>query len=57
MFLSLFLNAVNINLRMSRGGRLIMGGNQKGYKVAEHIATKVEVKPQMLSTLKIAKSI
>ena len=40
------------NLRMSRGGRLDLDGNPKGYKVAEHIATRVEVNPQMLSTLK-----
>ena len=40
-FLSLFLNTVTINLRTSRGGRLILDGNPKGYEVVEHIATKV----------------
>ena len=34
-----------------------MDGNSKGYEVAEHIATKVEVNPRMLSTLKNAKTI
>ena len=29
-----------------------MGGNPNRYEVAEHIATKVEVNPWMLSTLK-----
>ena len=42
---------------MSRGGRLLLDGNPKGYEVSEHIATKVEVNPRMLSTLKNAKSI
>ena len=46
-----------INLRISRGGRLIMDRNTKGCEVAEHIAKKVEVNPQMLSTLKNVKSI
>ena len=45
------------NFRMSRGGRLHLDGNPKGYEVAEHIATKVEVNPRMISTLKNAKSI
>ena len=39
-------------LRMSRGGRFLIGGNEKGYEVAEHIATKVEVNSRMISTLK-----
>ena len=39
---------------MSRGGLLILDGNKKGYGVEEHIATKVEVNPCMLSTLKNA---
>ena len=56
-FLSWFLNVVTINFRISRGGRLLLDGNPKGYEVAEHIATKVEVNPRMLSTLKNAKSI
>ena len=51
-FLSWFLNLVTKYFRISRGGRLIMGGNPKGYEVAEYIATKVEVNPRMLSTLK-----
>ena len=42
---------------MSRGGGLLLDGNPKGYEVAEHIATKVEVNPRMLSTLKNEKSI
>ena len=29
-----------------------MDGNTKGYEVVEHIATKVEVKPRMLSIVK-----
>ena len=56
-FLSWFLNVVTRNLRMSRGGRLLMDGNPRGCEVEEHIATKVEVNPQMLSTLKNAESI
>ena len=47
-FLYCFLNVVTINLRMSRGGHLLLDGNPKGYEVAEHIATKVEVNPRML---------
>ena len=34
-----------------------MDGNTKGYEAAEHIATKVEVNPRMLLTLKNEKSI
>ena len=56
-FLSWFLNVVTINLRLSSGVHLILGRNTKGYEVAEHIDTKVEVNPQMISTLKNAKSI
>ena len=37
---------------MSRGGFFLMGGNPKGCEVAENIATKVEVNPRILSTLK-----
>ena len=44
-------------IRMSRGGRLLLYGNSKGCEVAEHISTKVEANPRMLSTLKNAKSI
>ena len=56
-FLYWFLNAATRNFRMSRGGRLLLDGNPKGYEVSEHIATKVEVNPRMLSTLKNAKYI
>ena len=42
---------------MSRGKRLFLDGNLKGYKVAENIATKFEVNPRMLSTLENAKFI
>ena len=49
-FLSWFLNVVTRNFRMSRGGRLHLDGNKKGYELAEHISTKVEVNPRMLST-------
>ena len=56
-FLSLFINVVTRNFRMSRGGRLLMDENKKGYEVAEHIATKVEGNPRMISTLKNAKYI
>ena len=34
-----------------------MDGNPKGYEVAEHTDTTVEVNPRMLSTLKNEKSI
>ena len=51
-FLSWFLNLVKRNLRVSRGGRLLLGGNPEGYELAEHIATKFEVNPLMLLTLK-----
>ena len=34
-----------------------MDGNPKGYKVAKHLATKVEVNPQILTTLKNARFI
>ena len=52
VFLSLFLNVVTRNFRMSRSGRLLLDGNPKGYEISEHIATKVEVNQRMLSTLK-----
>ena len=55
--LSLLLNVVTRNFRMSRGGCLLLDGNPKGYKVADHVATGVEANPRMLSTLKNAKSI
>ena len=54
-FLSWFLNVVTKTFRMSRGGSFLMGINPKGCEVAEHIATKVEVNPRMLSTLKSTK--
>ena len=56
-FLYWFLNVVKINLRMSRGGRLLLDVNPNRYEVAEHKATKVEVNSWMLSTLKKEKSI
>ena len=56
LFLFLF-NVVTRNLIMSRCGRLFLGGNTKGHEAAEHIVTKVEVNPRMLSTLKNAKYI
>ena len=37
---------------MSIGERVLLDVNLKGYEVAEHIATKVEVNPRILSTLK-----
>ena len=42
---------------MSRGGHLLIDGNPNGYEVSAHIATKVEINPQMISTLKKTKSI
>ena len=51
-FLSLFLNVVTRNVRISRGGCLLMDGNPNGYEVAEHKTTKVEVNTRMLSKLK-----
>ena len=39
---------------MSRGGSLLLGGNQKGYEVEEHIVTKVELDPRIIATLKNA---
>ena len=56
-FLSRFLNAVTIYFRMSKGGLLLLGGSSNGYEVAEHIAKKIEVNPQMLSTVKKEKYI
>ena len=46
-----------INLRLSRGSRLILNRNTKGCEVAEHIPKKVEINPQILSTLKNEESI
>ena len=48
----LFVNEVTRNLRISGVRRLLLDGNPKGCEVAEHIATKVELNPQMLSTFK-----
>ena len=31
---------------MSRVGCLFLGGNGKGYEVAEHVATKIDVNPE-----------
>ena len=56
-FLSLFLNVVTRNFRISRGGRLLLDGNQKGYEVAEHIVKNVDVNTQIPSTLKNTESI
>ena len=42
---------------MSRGESLLLDGNPKRYEVVDHVATKLEVNTQMLSTLKDAKSI
>ena len=42
---------------MSRGGCLILYVNPKGYEVEEHIATKFEVNPRMISELKKEESI
>ena len=44
-FISQLINVLNSNFRNSRGGRLLLGGYPKGYKKAEHISTKVEIKP------------
>ena len=44
-FLSLFLNVVTRNFRMSRGVRLLLDGNTNRYEVENHIATKFEVDP------------
>ena len=52
-----FINVVARHFRMSRGGSLLLDGNPKWYEVEDHIATKVEVNPRMLSTLKNAKPI
>ena len=42
---------------MSRGVLLLLDVNPKGYEVEEHTDKKVDLKPQMLSTLKNEKSI
>ena len=36
---------------------MLLGGNPKGYELAEHIDKKVEVNPRMISTVKNEKSI
>ena len=56
-FLSSFLNVVTRSLRMSRCGLLLMKRNPNVYELEEHVATKVEVNPRIISTLKTAKSI
>ena len=43
---------VKIDLRISRGGCLILDGNSKGYEVGENIAKTFEVNPWILSKLK-----
>ena len=50
-FLSWFLNIVTRFFRISRGGRLLLYGNPKGYEVAENIATKFKINLRILSTL------
>ena len=42
---------------ISRGGRFVLDINTKYYEVEEHIATKVKVNPQIISTFKNEKSI
>ena len=56
-FLSWFLNVATRNFRMSRGGHIILDVYSKGCEAAEHVATKVEVNPRMISTLKNSTSI
>ena len=56
-FLSLFINLVTVNLRISRDCYLLMDVKPKWYELSERISTKVEVNPQMLSTLENAKYI
>ena len=46
--LSLLLNVVKVNFRISRGGHLLPDGNPKGYELSEHIATKVKVNERMI---------
>ena len=55
--LSLLINVVIGHFSMSRGECLLLDGNPKGYELAEHIATKVEINTRMLSTFKNAKYI
>ena len=50
--LSWFLNVVTMNFRISRGARLLLDRKPKLYEVAEHLSTKVEVNPRIISTLK-----
>ena len=56
-FLYWFLNELTRKFSMSRGGHLLLYRNPKRHEVADNIDTKVEVNPQMLSTLKITKYI
>ena len=51
-FLSWLLNVVTRNLKISRGGSLLLDGNPNGYEVSEHKATKVELNRRIISTLK-----
>ena len=48
-FLSLFLDVLTRNFRISRGLRFLLDVNLKGYEVADLISTKVEVNSQMIS--------
>ena len=56
-FLYWFLNVVTRHFSILRVECLLLDGNPKGYEVSEHIATKVEVNTQIISTLKNKKSI
>ena len=51
-FLSWLLNVETSNLRIPRCRCLFLDGNPKGHELLEQTATKVEVNPRMLSTLK-----
>ena len=42
---------------MSIGVILLLDGKSKGYEISEHMSTKVEVNPRVISTLKNAKFI
>ena len=47
-FLSRLLNVLTWNFRISIGDSFPFDGNSKGCEVAEHVATKVELNPNML---------
>ena len=52
IFLSQLLYVVTINLSVSRDFLLLLYVKPKGYEVYEHIATRVEENPRIISTLK-----